>query len=90
MINTSAFTAVNTSYEAMKPRSGATTNHHLRVSGERDGKQRSTKVSFGRTMMQTSELLQGTPWDKPTFNCEEIKPIALAVVRDTFHALLCL
>ena len=35
-----------------------TTNRHLRRSGERNGAQRRTKVSFGRTMMQALELLQ--------------------------------
>jgi len=35
-----------------------TANSHLRGSGERNGAQRKTKVSFGRTMMQALELLQ--------------------------------
>jgi len=35
-----------------------TANHHLYNSGERTGAQRRTKLSFGRTMMQTLELLQ--------------------------------
>ena len=54
MLNTSAITAVTKS--SMKPRSGATTNRHLRGSGERNGEQRRTKVSFGRTMMRALEL----------------------------------
>ena len=54
MLNTSAITAVIKS--SMKPRSGATTNRHLRGSGERNGEQRRTKVSFGRTMMRALEL----------------------------------
>ena len=40
----------------MEPQSGITTNHHLRGSGERNGEQRRTKVSFGRTMMQALDL----------------------------------
>jgi len=44
MLNTSAITAVIKSF--MKPRSGATTNCHLRGSGEGNGEQRKTKVSF--------------------------------------------
>ena len=35
-----------------------TTNRHLRDCGERNGAQRRTKISFGRTMMQTVELLR--------------------------------
>ena len=31
-------------------------NRHLRSSGERNGEQRRTKVSFGRTMIQALEL----------------------------------
>jgi len=54
MLNTSAITAVTKS--SMNPRSGATTNHHLRGSGKENGVQRKTKVSFGRTMMQALEL----------------------------------
>ena len=52
-----AITAVTKS--SMKPRSRATTNCHLCGihSGEKNGKQRRTKVSFGRTMMQALELL---------------------------------
>ena len=40
----------------MKPRSGATTNCHQRGSEERNGEQRRTKESFGRTMMRALEL----------------------------------
>ena len=54
MLNTSAITAVNKS--SMKPQSGATTNRHLHGSGERNGEQRRTKVSFSRTMIQAFEL----------------------------------
>jgi len=43
---------------SMKPRSGATANHHLHGSGERKGEQRRTKVSFGRTMMRALKLQQ--------------------------------
>ena len=56
MLNTFAITAVTKS--SMKPQSGATANRHLRSSEERNGEQRRTKVSFGRTMMQALELLQ--------------------------------
>ena len=35
-----------------------TANCHLRSKGERNGVQRRTKVSFGRTIMQALELLQ--------------------------------
>ena len=38
MLNTAAVIAVTKS--SMKPRSGATVNHHLRSSGERNGEQR--------------------------------------------------
>ena len=54
MLNTSAITAVTKS--SMKPRSGATTNRHLSGSGERNGEQRRTRVSFGRTMIRALEL----------------------------------
>ena len=56
MLNTSAITAV--SKVSMKPRSVTTANRHLHGSGERNGEQRRTKVSFGRTMMQALELQQ--------------------------------
>jgi len=56
VINTSAITAVTKS--SMKPWSGATANCHLHGSGERNGEQRRTKVSFGITMMRTLEQLQ--------------------------------
>jgi len=35
-----------------------TANRQLCSSGERNGAQKKTKVSFGKTMMQTLELLQ--------------------------------
>ena len=35
-----------------------TANRHLHRKGERNGAQRTTKISFGRTMMQALELLQ--------------------------------
>ena len=35
-----------------------TANRHLHCKGEKNGAQRTTKVSFGRTMMQALELLQ--------------------------------
>ena len=54
MLNISAITAVTK--VSMKPRSGATANHHLRGSQERNGEQRRTKISFGRTMMRALKL----------------------------------
>jgi len=54
VLNTSAITAVIKS--SMKPRSDATANCHLGSSGERNGEQNRTKVSFGRTMMRALEL----------------------------------
>ena len=45
MLNTSAITAVTKS--SMKPRSGATANHHLCSSEERNGEQRRTKENKG-------------------------------------------
>ena len=56
MLNTSAITAVIKC--SMKPRISATSNRQLRGSGESNGKQRRTKVSFGRTMIQALELRQ--------------------------------
>jgi len=35
-----------------------TANHHLRCKGERNGVKNRTKVSFGRTMMLSLELLR--------------------------------
>ena len=54
MLNASAIAAVTKS--SMKPRSNTTANCHLHGSEERNGEQRRTKVSFGRTMMQALEL----------------------------------
>jgi len=54
MLNTSAITAVTK--VSMKSRSGATANRHLRGSQERNGEQRRTKISFGRTMMEALKL----------------------------------
>ena len=56
VLNTSGINAVIK--VSMKPRSGATANHHLHGSGERKGEQRRTKVSFGRTMMRALKLQQ--------------------------------
>ena len=50
-------------------------NHHLCSSGERNGAQSRTKVSFGRTMMQALELLQlekDMSQGEATLNNEEI------------------
>ena len=54
MLNISVITAIVKS--SMKPQSRATTNCHLRSSGERNKEQRRTKVSFARTMIRTLEL----------------------------------
>ena len=54
MLNTSAVTAVTKS--SMKPRSSTTINRHLDNSEERNGKQRRSKVNFGKTMMRALEL----------------------------------
>jgi len=53
VLNTSAITAVTK--VSMKPQSGATANRHVR-SQERNGEQRRTKISFGRTMLQALKL----------------------------------
>ena len=61
-----------------------TTNRHFCGSGERNGKQRKTKLSFGRTMMQTLELLgwqKGMSRDKVMLISEKIKPVAIAVIE---------
>ena len=52
-------TSVSSSLTLVSHRSHnlCTVNCHLRGSGERNGTQRKTKLSFGRTMMQTLELL---------------------------------
>jgi len=52
VLNTSAITAVTKSSTKRR----ATTNRHLHGSGERNGEQRRTKVSFGRTMIRALEL----------------------------------
>ena len=54
VLNTFAITAVTK--VSMKPRSSATANRHLRGSQERNGEQRRTKISFGRTMMRALKL----------------------------------
>jgi len=56
MISTSAITAFTNS--SMKSGSGATANCYLCSSGEKNGKQRRIKLSFGRTMMQALKLLR--------------------------------
>ena len=75
MLNTTAITAVT--MFSMKPWSGATTNCQLHGSGER-------KVSFNRTIMQALELqrlVKRHILGQATFNSEETKPIALAVIE---------
>ena len=54
VLNTSANNAVTK--VSMKPRSSATTNCHLRGGQERNGEQRRTKISFGRTMMRALKV----------------------------------
>ena len=53
MLNTSAIIAVTKS--SIKPQSSATANCHVTGSGKRNGEQRITKVSFGRTVMRALE-----------------------------------
>ena len=79
VLNTSAITAVTK--VSMKPRSGATANRHLRGSQERNGEQRRTKISFGRTMMRALKLQRLAKRDEATLNSEEIKPVALVVIE---------
>ena len=81
MLNTSStITAVTKS--SMKPQSGATTYRHLRGSEERNGEQRRTKVSFGRTMMRALELQRLAKGHiSRRSDIEEIKPIALVVIE---------
>ena len=60
-----------------------TSNHHLRSSEERNEKQRRTKVSFSRTVVQALELLQllkRTSQDEAMSNSAKIKPVALVVI----------
>ena len=73
MLNTCENTADTKS--SLKPQSCATINLHLRSSGERIGKQRSTKVSFGRTIIRATELqrlAKGTSQEKAILNGEEL------------------
>ena len=51
-----------------------TWNNHLRSSGERNGVQRKTKVSFGRTMMHALELAKRRVLKRSIVENEEIKP----------------
>jgi len=54
------------------------------VEKEMENRQRRTKVSFGRTMIRALELQQlvkGTCRDEAALNSEEIKPVALAVIK---------
>jgi len=69
MLNTSKITAVTKS--SMTPQSGATTNPYLH-SGERNGEQRRTKVSFGCKHWSCSGWQKGTSWDEATLNSKEI------------------
>jgi len=64
-----------------------TAYRHLRAKEEKNGVQRRTKVSFGRIMMRALELLQlarrHIP-DEVTFNSEEIKDVAIAIINLCF------
>ena len=70
MINTSTINAINKS--SMKPLSGATANRHLCSSGERNGEQRRTKVSFGCEHWTCSGWRKCTSRDEATLNSEPI------------------
>ena len=56
-------------------------NCHIHGSGERNGAQRRTKVSFTTTMMQALKLLWLVSWDETMLNSEEIKPVALTIIE---------
>jgi len=60
-----------------------TTNCHLHGSGERNGAQRRTKVSFGRIMMHWSYCgwRKGTFQDEAMSNSAKIHSIALVVIK---------
>ena len=52
--------------------------------GQRNGVQRRTRLSFGRTMMQALELLRlakGVSLDEVTLNSEEIKAVAIVIIE---------
>ena len=52
--------------------------------GERNGVQRRTDISFGRAMMQALELLRlvkGHISDEVTLSSEEIKAVAIAIIK---------
>ena len=54
------------------------------AAGERNEALRRTKLSFGRTMMQALELLwlvKGMSLDEAMLNSEEIKPVAIAIIK---------
>ena len=57
-----------------------TANRHLRGKGRRNGVQRRTKVSLGRTMMQAYSWRKGTSPDEATLKSEEIKPVAIIAI----------
>jgi len=53
-------------------------------SGKRDGKQRRTKATFGRTMMQALELLwlaKGTSQDEAALISEILKPVSIVSIE---------
>ena len=58
-------TLILVSHQSLNAR---TANRHLCSSRERNGAQRRTKVSFGRTMMQA--------WDEATLSSEKVNPVA--------------
>ena len=63
------------------PRSGATTNRHLHGRGERNQEQRKALVEPWCKHWSCSGWWKGTSPDKAMLNSEEIKPIALAVIK---------
>jgi len=58
-----------------------TTNRHPCSKGERNGVQRRTKVSFGRTMMRALELLWLAKKHIPGRTDVEIKAAAIAIIE---------
>jgi len=61
-----------------------TANLHLRGSGERNGEQRNTVVSFSRAIMQASDCCsrqKGTSQDEAMLISQEIKPVVMAIIE---------
>ena len=53
---------------------------HYRSSPKRNGRQEEHN-KLGRAMRQALKLLQMANWDKVTLNSEEIKPVALVIIK---------